>query len=82
MNLLNSVLEILQKHAGWIQYIGGDTRSINNIIDQVRGLFELLVDLSKSYEYYCACNKPKEDWDDYDYMMYPIWLRLKEFLGD
>ena len=43
---------------------------------------QLLHDLSKSYEYYAACNKPKEEWDEYDYMMYPIWLRLKEFLGE
>ena len=43
-------------------------------------VYQLLLDLSKSFEYYCAINKPKSEWDEYDHMMYPIWLRLKELL--
>lgn len=43
-------------------------------------VYQLLFDLSKSFEYYCAINKPKSEWDEYDYMMFPIWLRLKELL--
>jgi hypothetical protein len=45
-------------------------------------LDRIVTDLSKSYEYYAACNKPKDEWDEYDHMMYPIWLRLKEFLDE
>lgn len=45
-------------------------------------IFSILRDLSKSYEYYCACNKPKEEWDEYDTMMYPVWLRLKKLLEE
>jgi len=40
----------------------------------------LMRNLSKSYEYYSACNTPQEEWDEYDYMMFPIWLRLRDLL--
>lgn len=43
-------------------------------------VYDLLADLSKSYEYYMAKNKPREEWDEYDYMMLPIWKRLQELL--
>lgn len=44
--------------------------------------FELMSELSRSHEYWSACNKPEAEWDEYDYMMYPIWLRLKKELGE
>ena len=43
---------------------------------------ELLRELTKSYEFYSSLNKPKEEWDDYDMMMYPIWKRVAEFLTE
>lgn len=47
-----------------------------------RDIYNLLVDLTKSFEYYMAKNKPMEEWDEYDCMMLPIWKRLQCLLGD
>lgn len=43
-------------------------------------IYNLLLDLTKSYEYYCAINKPIEEWDDYDLMIYPHWIGLHDLL--
>ena len=43
-------------------------------------LHKILLELTKSYEYYLAQNKPEEEWDEYDYMMNPVWIRLKQYL--
>ena len=47
---------------------------------EIDNIKTLLMDLSKSYEYYSACNKPKDEWDEYNCMMFPIWLRLRKLL--
>lgn len=42
----------------------------------------LLRELTKSFEFYSALHKPETEWDEYDYMMYPIWIRVAEFLDE
>jgi len=38
------------------------------------------LEVCKSFECYTAINKPKEEWDEYDYFMFPRWLKLLEIL--
>lgn len=51
-------------------------------IDLFKELVEVIKDLHKSYEYYCYVYdpKPEEDYDEYDYMMSPIWKKYHEFI--
>jgi hypothetical protein len=45
-----------------------------------KDIYNLLVELSKSHEFYSAHNKPESEWDEYDYMVYPIWIKLGKLL--
>lgn len=51
-------------------------------MDKLKIAIDLLKEATKSYECYSALHKPKEEWDEYDYMMYPIWIRISEFLDE
>ena len=55
---------------------GEDRRAAINGED----IYDLLVKLSQSIEFYAAKNKPEVEWDEYDYMMLPTWKRLQELL--
>ena len=82
MKPLDRIISKLNYQAGWGQYTGGDVSQLYLDISELKQLNILLSDLSKSYEYYSACNKPEVEWDEYDYMMYSIWKRLHKLLED
>jgi len=46
---------------------------MDDLLKAIDGVF-------KSYEFYSYVEKPKDDWkmDEYDYMMKPLWEKLKE----
>lgn len=47
-------------------------------------LLSIANDLSKSHEYYTYvdCPKEKEEYDEYDAMMAPIWKKLNTFFEE
>lgn len=53
-----------------------------NDIDYGKEAISLLRELTKSYEFYLAMHIEKELWDEYDTMMYPIWIRVAELLDE
>lgn len=80
MKILKNIQQYLSQSIGWIRYTGGNPAHLVSMVEHLDDTIQLLKDLAKSYESYSAINKPKTEWDEYDYMMYPIWLRLKDWL--
>ena len=71
----------------------GDEHSVNeedDLKDAEAAATELLrarsielaaIAVCKSFECYTAMKKPESEWDEYDYMMLPLWKKLVEVLG-
>lgn len=43
-------------------------------------MLELLEKLTGSLEYYQACTKPQDEWDEYDHHLLPIWLEVLDLI--
>lgn len=81
MKLIKNMIEMLEHQAGWVKYTGGDPTPLYSMMGELRQLESVMMGLSKSYEYYSACNKPELEWDEYDYMMYPTWIKFGELIS-
>ena len=50
---------------------------INELDEQYRVLLEASIQILDSIENYNSERIPEEDWDEYDYMMFPRWAALR-----
>lgn len=57
-----------------------DMQANADLIAAAPELLEILAELQNSIEAYEANRKPEHQWDEYDYMMYPIWRRALALL--
>lgn len=80
MHILEIVIDALHHQAEWVRYTGGDPQPLHSMIMELQELKAVLGELMKSYECYTAENKPTEEWDEYDYMMLPVWTRLGKIM--
>lgn len=49
-------------------------------IQEQEELLDIINGLQMSVENYFSSRKPETEWDEYDYMMFPKWIRLQDFL--
>lgn len=82
MSVITEVIEHLNHVAGTVEYFTSQSfPKFRNLVIKLDSLDKCLGNLCKSYEMYCAHSKPKEEWDEYDHMMYPIWLEFGKIVG-
>ncbi len=55
---------------------------MKNTTEKVQELLEAVIKIMVSYENYCADEKPEEQWDEYDHMMYPKWMELRRIMKE
>ena len=67
---------------GWVLESSNEqqNRVDANLIAVAPNLLAALRGLLDSFEAYSALNKPENEWDEYDYMMFPRWKAAKSLV--
>ena len=60
--------------------IGEVIQANSKLIAAAPELLEVLAELQNSFEAYAALRKPEREWDEYDYMMLPVWKKALALL--
>ncbi len=64
------------RSAVWV-YDLEEARKNAKLVADCPELLDTMRLLLRSFEAYMAETKPEENWDEYDFMMHPVWKRAK-----
>lgn len=78
---LNEMDELYQKWRSkalaCIKKCANQAKHIDELYEQRRALLKASIQILDSIENYNSERIPEEDWDEYDYMMFPRWAALR-----